>query len=85
MTELAQTQPDFALRAVPRLRALLTIASIAIVGLTLAVILLAANGNGGSTTGKPTAGSRAAQTADTGARLDHRGLRGPSLAYRGPK
>ena len=85
MTQLAQTQPDFALRALPRLRALLTIATIAIVGLTLAVILLAVNGNGGSASAKPSAGSHSAQTADKGARLDHRGLRGPSLAYRGPK
>ena len=89
MTELAQTQPDLALRSLPRLRALLTIATIAIIGLTLAVVLLAVNGNGGSASKKPSAGSPSAQTADTGARLDHRGLRGsslvPWLVYRVPK
>jgi len=57
------------------LRALLAVAIIAIIGLTAAVVVLAANDGGGAAvaTAAPRVGS-AAQTADTGARLNHRGL-----------
>jgi len=73
---LITTQPA----VVPRsrnvhVRSLLAVACIAILGLTIAVVLLATNPNG--TTARDTGASpiTAAETADTGARLDHRGLR----------
>jgi hypothetical protein len=58
------------------LRALLAIACLAIVGLTIAVVVLATSS---STTVSPAAHSTpvtsAAPSADAGAKLDHRGLK----------
>jgi hypothetical protein len=57
------------------LRALLAVAMIAVVGLTVAVVILVTQ-NGGSTTASPTraASHAAASSSQAGATLDHRGL-----------
>jgi hypothetical protein len=67
-----------------QLRNLLAIATIAIVGLTVAVVILATNDHATTTkTAAPVAAVGAsAQTADTGARLDHRGLGTDALTTR---
>jgi hypothetical protein len=58
-----------------RLRSLLVIACIAIVGLSIAVrVLASSNSVTQRAINSATAGNTSAQTADTGARLDHRGL-----------
>jgi hypothetical protein len=79
-----------------QLRGLLAIACVAIVGLTVAVVILATSDQASSTksTASATPVSATAATADTGARLDHRGLRthsattrydgGPEEGTRGP-
>jgi hypothetical protein len=83
MSHTVPTQhPPVVLRSThQRLRALLAIATIAIVGLTVAVVVLAIN-NGGSTTASPatrvTSAIRANPSAEIGAKLNHRGLQ-PSL------
>jgi hypothetical protein len=62
-----------------RVRSLLAVACIAILGLTIAVVLLATNQN--DTSARPTSASgiSRAQTADAGARLDHSGRRQAAL------
>jgi hypothetical protein len=72
--------PTLALRTYSlQLKALLAIAAIAV-----AVIVLAAYAGDRATTARPAATFNAsAQTADTGAQLDHRGLNVPSR-YHGP-
>jgi hypothetical protein len=66
------------------LRALLAIAAVAVVGLTVAVAVLAIN-NGGSTTASPatrvSSAVRANPSAETGAKLDHSGRLQPSLPH----
>jgi hypothetical protein len=58
------------------LRNLLAIASIAIVGLTIAVVVLASTTNGRTRISTPSARvSPTAATVDSGARLDRRGIR----------
>jgi hypothetical protein len=58
------------------LRTLLAIATIAIVGLTIAVVVLAATSNHSPRIATPSARiSPPAATADSGARLDHRGIK----------
>lgn len=58
-----------------QLRPLLTLACLAIIGLSIAVGLLANSGSVARLAVTPAnAGSAPAQTADSGARLDHRGL-----------
>ena len=64
------------------LRALLAIAAVAVVSLTVAVVVLAIN-NGGSTTASPatrvSSAIRANPSAETGAKLNHSGRLQPSL------
>jgi hypothetical protein len=59
-------------------------ALLALVGIVVAVILLAAYNGGRTTTARPASSFTATQTADTGAQLDHRGLNVPSR-YHGPR
>src|SRR5438309_2283038 len=56
------------------LRALLAVATIAIVGLTIAVVVLAATTNGARIATPSVRVSPPTATADSGARLDHRGI-----------
>jgi hypothetical protein len=71
--------PTFALRAYSvQLKALL-----ALVGIAVTVILLAAYNGERTTTARPVSSFTATQTADTGAQLDHRGLNVPSR-HHGP-
>ena len=57
-------------------RALLAVATVAIVGLTIAVVALAATRNDSASIATPSARvSLPAMTADTDARVDHRGIR----------
>jgi hypothetical protein len=76
MSQAVSPQHPVALRSQYRhLRALLAVAIIAIVGLIAAVVVLATSDGGGSAVATPAVQvTSAAQTADTGARLDHRGL-----------
>ena len=60
-------------------RSLLTVACIAILGLTIAVVLLATNRNITPARITTTSAITRAETADTGARLDHSGRREAAL------
>ena len=93
---LITTHPTLVSRAKDlRIRSLAAVACIALLGITTALWLLATHPN--VTTARDTGASpiTAAQTADTGARLDHRGLKdaawlsglaeaGARLDHRGP-
>ncbi|HEY2602841.1 MAG TPA: hypothetical protein VGI67_14890 [Thermoleophilaceae bacterium] len=90
---ISSQHPAVVLRSHYRqLRGLLAIACIAVVGLTVAVVILATGNQASSSqsTASATQVSATAATADTGARLDHRGLEttrydgGPEEGTRGP-
>lgn len=78
-----------------RVRSLLTLAGIAIIGLSTAVVLLATSGSVTPPRVTQASPNSSAATADAGARLDHRGLHdaaylaglaetGARLDHRGP-
>jgi hypothetical protein len=81
---MSQTLPTTQPAAVARskyvhVRSLLAVTCTAILGLAIAVVLLATSRNVTTARVAPASATTAAQTADTGARLDHRGLKDAAL------
>lgn len=73
---LATTQPAVVPRSqYARVRSLLAGACIAILGLSVAIVLLASNRNVAAPRVAGASPTASVETAESGARLDHRGLR----------